>query len=93
MLLRGTRQTAYGLQNALAQQEDAAVVTVIRSCDRDQDKGVQVDAALSHAVPEPPLWEVPVCPQWATSQRSLHANPMGETVNYVVGVVYDQART
>src|SRR6266849_1818251 len=39
------------------QQGDQETLVVIRSRDRDQAQGVQVDYYLSNAVPETPLWE------------------------------------
>ena len=40
------------------QPGDEALVVVLRSRDRAQEKVVQVDPSLSHAVPATPLWEL-----------------------------------
>ena len=40
------------------QQGHEALLAVLRSRDRDQDKVVKVDSYLSKAVPETPLWEL-----------------------------------
>lgn len=40
------------------QQGDEELLVVIRSRDRDQEQGVQVDYYLSNAAPETPLWEL-----------------------------------
>jgi hypothetical protein len=48
------------------QQGDAEMVVVIRSRDRDNPQGIKVDADLSQAGPETPLWE------WAQVAKAEH---------------------